>query len=65
MPNDDPLADLRAHHPQALDLSAVRDRAFTAQERTAIIQAAQQARTTSEWLRSVAHIVGLLAKGIV
>lgn len=55
----DPLEDLKAHHPQNLDLSAVPRRAFTDEERVALIQAARAAATQRDW---AVWAVGFLAK---
>lgn len=60
----DPLADLRAHHPQAIDLSRLPDRAFTPEEKQAILRAASEAATWKEWASTIAAIAGKVLGGV-
>jgi hypothetical protein len=55
----DPIDELKDHHPQGIDLSGVPRRAFTDEERVALVQAARAAATQRDW---ATWAVGFLVK---
>lgn len=65
MSETDPLKDLREHKPQAVDLSGLSERTLTDTERTALVQAAREARTNRDFLAAILGTVLKVGKAVI